>query len=115
MDINKIHESMKILKEECKKYKECKDCIFWGIENTEGSQCYLEAAPNHWEEDKIIENNCTTAHRDDVDEWYTDVIRCDNCDEVFMLSGLTDENHIIGKFCPHCGKKIVSYKKEEDE
>ena len=112
MDIDKIHEAMKVLKDECKKYKECKDCIFFGIENTEGSQCYLEAAPNHWEEDKIVENNCTTVYRDDIDEWYQEVLRCTSCDRLFML----DERNegIIGCHCPYCGKKIINYK-EEDE
>lgn len=114
MDINKIHDAMKVLKDECKKYKECKDCVFYDTQN-ESTSCCLENTPASWEEDKIVENNCTTAHCDDIDEWYTDVIRCDNCDEVFMLSGLTDEDHVIGKFCPHCGKKIINYKKEDKE
>lgn len=113
MDINKIHESMKVLKEECKKYKECKDCIFFNNSENE-SACYLDREPDKWEEDKIVENNYTTAHCDDIDEWYTHVIRCDNCNEVFMLGGLTDENNVIGKFCPHCGKKIVNYKEDKE-
>lgn len=103
---------MKVLKDECKKCYECKYCIFYDNQN-ESSTCYLDNDPADWEEDKIVENNFTTAHRDDIDEWFTDVIRCDDCDEVFMLSGLTDKNHVIGKFCPHCGKKIINYKKEE--
>lgn len=112
MDINKIHEAMKVLKDECKKYKECKDCVFYDKQN-ESTSCHLEKEPASWEEDKIIENNCTTAHCDYIDEWFTDVIRCDNCDDAFMLSGLTDKDSIIGKFCPYCGKKIVNYRKED--
>ena len=108
MDIDKIHDAMKVLKEECKKYKQCSDCIFHDTRN-ENTACYLEKAPDGWNEDEIIENNCTTAHYDDTDEWWTDVIRCDNCDNVFMLGGSTGKDHVIGKFCPHCGKKIVDY------
>lgn len=111
MDINKIHDAMKVLKEECKKYAHCSDCVFFDNQN-DPSKCHLEGEPARWEEDKIVENNCTTACRDDIDEWYGSVLRCGNCDEVFMLSGL-DREQIIGKFCPHCGKKIVNYKEEE--
>lgn len=113
MDIDKIREAMKVLKDECKKYKKCEDCTF---NNPQNKSCILlETDPARWDEEKIVENNCTTAHRDDTVEWFTDVIRCDDCDEVFMLSGLTDEKHVIGKFCPHCGKKIINYNKEEKE
>ena len=112
MDINKIHDAMKVLKDECNKYSSCKDCIFHVPSND--IECHLLKEPASWEEDKIVENNCTTAHRDDIDEWYTSVIRCDNCDEVFMLSGLIEEDYVIGKFCPHCGKKIVNYKEKEE-
>lgn len=114
MDINKICESMKVLKDECNKYKKCEDCIFNNPKD--GSCVLLEKDPCRWEEDKIIENNCTTAHYDYTDEWLTDVIRCDDCDEVFMLSGgLIDEKYVVGKFCPYCGKKIINYKKEDKE
>lgn len=111
MDIGKIREAMKVLKDECKKYKKCEDCTF---NNPKNNSCVLlETDPETWDEEKIIENNCTTAHRDDIDEWYGPVLRCDDCDEVFMLSGsVIDINHIIGKFCPHCGKKIVDYKED---
>lgn len=112
MDINKIHDAMKVLKDECKKYKECKDCTFYN--NSDGPTCYLEKEPASWDEEKIIENNCTTAHRDCIDEWLDPVFRCDDCDGTFMLGGLNSREHIVGKFCPHCGKKIVNYK-EEDE
>lgn len=114
MDINKLHDAMKVLKDECNKYKLCSDCVFYDT-NPDGTPCYLEKAPSSWKEDEIVENNCTTAHFDDVDEWYTSVIRCDNCNEVFMLGGIVDENHVVGKFCPHCGKKIVNYKEEEEK
>lgn len=112
MDINKIRESMKVLKNECKKYKECKDCIFYDAQN-ESTACHLEKEPASWEEDKIVENNCTTAHRDDTDECGgpRPVLRCDDCDGAFiMLGGVSDINHIIGSFCPRCGKKIIDYK-----
>ena len=109
MDINKIRDAMKILKEECNKYSSCNDCIF----HENDIACYLTKEPASWEEDKIVENNCTTTYCDDIDEWYGPVIRCDNCDEAFMLGG-SDREHIVGKFCPHCGKKIVNYKEGED-
>ena len=112
MDINKIHDAMKVLKEECKKYKECKDCSFYDIAG--GSfKCYLEREPARWEEDKIVENNCTTIHNSCVVKWDGPALRCDDCNEMFMLSAL-DREHIIGKFCPHCGKKIVNYKEENE-
>ena len=110
MDISKIREAMIVLKEECKKYKDCKDCTFYDAQN-EHTACYLALEPASWNEEKIVASNCTTAHRDDTDEWYGPVFVCDNCDEVFMLGGL-DSGHVIGKFCPHCGKKIVNYKEE---
>ena len=68
MDINKIREAMKVLKDECKKYKKCEDCA---LNDTKNNSCVLlETDPERWDEEKIIENNCTTAHRDDIDEWY---------------------------------------------
>lgn len=112
LDIIKIREAMKVLKDECKKYKECKDCIFYNPKN-ESTACYLELAPDKWEEDKIVENNCTIIHRSCVVKWDGPALRCDNCNEMFMLSAL-DREHIIGKFCPHCGKKIVNYKEETE-
>lgn len=114
MDINKIHESMKVLKEECKKYKECKDCIFYD-NASDTIACYLDRDPASWKEDEIIENNCTTAHQDGLDEWFDRVIRCDDCEGTFMLSGLTDKDTVIGKFCPHCGKKIIDYKEDKED
>lgn len=111
MDINEIHDAMKVLKEECKKYAHCEECIFFDNQN-DPSKCHLEKEPDHWEEDKIVENNRTTAHRDCIDEWFDPVFRCDNCDGTFMLGGL-HSGHIIGKFCPHCGKKIINYKEDK--
>ena len=105
MDINKIHDAMKVLKDECKKYKACSDCTFYNPQNDSHS-CYLEKAPDGWNEDDIIENNCTTAKVDDVDEWYQEVLRCTSCDRLFMLDE-RDEG-IIGCYCPYCGKKIVN-------
>lgn len=61
----------------------------------------------------IVENNCTVVHIEDIDEWYGPVLRCDNCDGDFMLGGF-DKEHIVGKFCPHCGKKIINYKEESE-
>lgn len=110
MDINKIHDAMKVLKEECKKYKQCEDCIFFNNQNDAYTRCYLGNEPDRWEEDKIVENNCTTVTLD-ADEWYGLVLKCDNCDEEFMLGGF-DREHIVDKFCPHCGKKIINYKEE---
>lgn len=112
MDINKIHESMKVLKDECEKYKECKDCIFYDTQN-ENSACYLENAPGSWEVDKIVENNCTTVYRDDIDEWYQEVLRCTSCERLFMLD--ERDKGIIGCHCPYCGKKIVNYKEDKDD
>lgn len=111
MDINKIHESMKVLKDECKKYKECKDCIFYDVQN-ESTRCYLEREPAKWEEDTIIENNCTTAYCDDVDEWYQEVLRCTSCERLFMLD--ERKEGIVGCYCPYCGKKIINYKDKND-
>ena len=109
MDINKIRDAMKVLKEECKKYKACEDCIFYETQ-TENFHCYLTKEPGSWEEDKILENDCTTAKVDD--DWrYGLVMECDNCNGAFMLSGC-DKEHIVGKFCPHCGKKIINYKED---
>ena len=113
MDINKIHDAMKVLKDECKKYKACSDCTFYDPQNDNHS-CYLEKAPDGWNEDEIIENNCTTAYRDDTDEWYGPIIRCNNCDTAFMLD-IVDREHVIEKFCPGCGKKIVNYKDKEEQ
>lgn len=113
MDIDKIHDAMKVLKDECKKYKKCEDCIFNDPQNK--SCVLLETDPVRWDEEKIVENNCTTAHIEDLDEWFVPVLRCDNCDEAFMLGGLgLDKEHIVGKFCPHCGKKIVNYKEDKE-
>ena len=111
MDINKIRESMKVLKDECKKYKKCSDCIFYDAQN-ESTSCHLEKVPADWEEDKIVENNCTTVYQDDIDEWYQEVLRCTSCDRLFML----DERNegIIGCHCPYCGKKIVNYKEDKE-
>ena len=109
MDINKIHDAMKVLKEECKKYAHCSDCIFFDNQN-DPFKCHLDGEPARWEEDKIVENNCTTVTLD-ADEWYGLVLKCDNCDEEFMLGGF-DREHIVDKFCPHCGKKIINYKEE---
>ena len=113
MDINKIRESMKVLKDECKKYKKCEDCT---LNDPQNKSCVLlEKEPDKWEEDKIVENNCTTVHRDIFDEWYGPVFRCDDCDRAFVLSHSDLEAaNIIGKFCPHCGKKIIDYKEKED-
>lgn len=113
MDINKIRESMKVLKDECKKYKECKDCAFYN--NSDGPTCYLEKEPASWDEEKIIENNCTTVHRDDVQIWSGPVLKCDSCGKLFMLADIAlKEDRIIGTFCPYCGKKIVNYKEESE-
>lgn len=109
-DINKIHDAMKVLKEECNKYKQCEDCIFFDNQS-EHTHCHLGNEPDRWKEDKIVENNCATAHLEDVDEWYGPVLRCDNCDGDFML-GDFDRERIVGAFCPHCGKKIINYKEE---
>lgn len=108
-DINKIRDAMKVLKEECKMCKACQDCIFYE-DKTENFHCYLTKEPASWEEDEIVENNCTTVTLD-ADEWYGLVLKCDNCDEEFMLGGF-DREHIVDKFCPHCGKKIINYKEE---
>lgn len=112
MDINKIRDAMKVLKEECKKYAHCEECIFWDAKN-DPSKCHLEKEPTRWEEDKIVENNCTTVTNTGGDEWYGPVLRCDNCDGDFML-GDFDREHIVEKFCPHCGKKIINYKEEKE-
>lgn len=112
MDINKIHDAMKVLKEECKMNKACQDCVFYE-DKTENFHCYLTKEPASWEEDEILENNCTVAHLEGIDEWLDPVFRCDNCDGTFMLGGLHSK-HIVGKFCPHCGKKIVNYKEESE-
>lgn len=109
MDINKIHDAMKVLKDECKKYKACKDCIFYDSQD-ECSPCYLDRDPSSWEEDKIVENNCTTVKAEDEDEWYQEVLRCTSCERLFMLDE-RDEG-IVGCYCPYCGKKIV--RKEEN-
>lgn len=109
MNINKIHDAMKVLKEECKKYKECDDCIFYDTHYD--TSCYLNMQPSDWKEDEIVENNCTTVKTDDIDEWYQEVLRCTSCDRLFMLDE-RDEG-IVGCHCPYCGKKIV--KKEEEE
>ena len=109
MDINKIRDAMKVLKEECKKYKACEDCIFYETQ-TENFHCYLTKEPGSWEEDKILENDYTTA-KVDADWRYGLAMECDNCNGAFMLSGC-DKEHIVGKFCPHCGKKIINYKED---
>lgn len=109
MGVNEIHDAMKVLKEECKKYTHCSDCIFFDNQS-EPTKCHLEKDPADWEEDKIVENNCTTVTMD-ADWRYGLVLRCDNCDGDFMLGGF-DKEHIVEKFCPHCGKKIVNYKEE---
>lgn len=111
MDINKIRDAMKVLKEECEKYRQCEDCIFFDNQN-EYTHCYLGNEPDRWEEDKIAENNCTCVQRDDIDKWCEPVLRCKDCDAVFMLRP-GNRNNVVGKFCPHCGKKIISYKEEE--
>jgi len=111
MDINKIRESMKVLKDECKKYKKCEDCT---LNDPQNKSCVLlEKEPDKWEEDKIIKNHYTTVHYDGLEEWLDPVFRCDNCDGIFMLGGSHSE-HIIGKFCPHCGKKIINYKEDKE-
>lgn len=112
MDINKIRDAMKVLKEKCKMNKACQDCIFYE-DKTENFHCYLTKEPASWEEDEIVENNCTCVQRDDIDKWCEPVLRCKDCDAVFMLRP-GNRNNVVGKFCPHCGKKIVNYK-EEDE
>ena len=108
MDINKIRDAMKVLKEECKKYSSCNDCIFYVPSND--IRCYLLKEPASWEVDKIVENNCTTVKVDDIDEWYQEVLRCTSCERLFMLDE-RDEG-IVGCHCPYCGKKIVNYKEE---
>jgi DNA-directed RNA polymerase subunit RPC12/RpoP len=111
MDINKIRESMKILKDECKKYKKCEDCT---LNDPQNKSCILlEKEPDKWDEEKIVENNCTTFKVDDIDEWYQEVLRCTSCNRVFMIDE-RDEG-IIGCYCPYCGKKIVNKEEEEDE
>lgn len=111
MDINKIHDAMKVLKDECKRYTACKDCVFYDTKNK--NSCYLEKVPDTWKEDEIFENNCTTVTVN-TDEWYCGlVMKCDNCDEEFMLGGCY-RDHIIEKVCPHCGKKIVNYREKEE-
>lgn len=44
-DINKIRDAMKVLKEECKKYKQCEDCIFYDNQY-EPTKCYLGNEPD---------------------------------------------------------------------
>lgn len=63
-------------------------------------------------EEKIVENNCTTVHREDEEEWYQEVLRCTSCERLFMLDEFKEG--IIGCYCPYCGKKIVNYKEDEE-
>ena len=51
-DINKIHDAMKVLKEECNMHKECRDCIFCTTQNK--SCMLLEKEPDKWEEDEVV-------------------------------------------------------------